>query len=243
MYRKIRTGIKELSMNRAIFMFFIVYGLLNLNPLHAQQDRKYARQGNRQYNTGKYTDSETLYRKAMENRKESFEWAFNTADALYKQGKYEDAARQFEGLTERKISDKQMAGVYHNLGNSLLQAQKLPESIEAYKNALRRNPDDLETKYNLAYAMNLLQQQQNKQQNQGSKDKNKNKEENNQDKDQKKDQDKNQQKQDNMEQQKTGMSREDAKRLLDALQNDEKKVLEKLNKQQAKSKKLSTKDW
>jgi Ca-activated chloride channel homolog len=234
----------ELKMNRAFFQVFFLIALLNGNLLYAQQDRKYVRQGNKEYSNSKYSDSETLYRKALESNKDSYEWAFNTGDALYKQGKFEDAAKQFEALTERKLTDKQMASVYHNLGNSFLQAQKLPESIDAYKNALRKNPSDMETKYNLAYAMNLLQQQKNQQGNKDNKDnKDKNKDNKKQDKDQNKDQDKDQKNQQNKEQQKQAMSREDAKRLLDALQNDEKQVLDKLKKQQVKSKKVSTKDW
>ena len=236
--------------------------LLSLLSGYAQQANKLIREGNRQYNDKKFNESETSYRKALEKKKEAFEPSFNIGDALYKQGKYAEAANQFEGITEHKLKDKDLAQVYHNLGNSLLNDKKYKESIEAYKNALRKAPDDKETKYNLSYALKMMQQQQQQQQkNKDNKDKDKNKDQDkkNQDKkdqdkkDQNKDQKKDQNKKDQdkkddkgqqQQQQKQGISKEDSKRILESLQNDEKHLLEKLKRQQAvKSKKTTSKDW
>jgi len=247
-----------ISLKKYILVSFLVLLML---PGKSQQANKYIREGNRQYNNKKFNESETSYRKALEKKKEAFEPSFNIGDALYKQGKFSEAANQFESITEHKLSDKDLAQVYHNLGNSFLNDKKYKESIEAYKNALRKAPDDKETKYNLSYAMKMLQQQQQQQQkdknDNKNKDKNKDKDKNKKDqdkkdqdkkdqnKDQKKDQDKKDDKsQQQQQQQKQGISKEDAQRILQSLQNDEKKLMEKVKREQAvKSKKTTSKDW
>ena len=180
-------------------MFLIISGSLN-----AQTDKKYIRKGNREYEKNKYPESEILYRKAIDKNKQSPDAVFNIGDALYKQNKFEDAGKQFvENANENDDKNKKSAGLY-NLGNSLLKANKLQESIEAYKNSLKLHPDNIEAKYNLAYAQDLLKKQQEQQKQQQDKNKqdkdNKDKKDNkNQDKnkeDQNKDQNKDQDKQD-----------------------------------------------
>ncbi len=241
----------------------------------AQQERKHIRQGNRDYekatidsvttDTVKYQDAEVDYRKALDKDPNNWDASYNLANALYKQAKYEDATKQFQAVSALESGDKlKTAMAYHNLGNSFLQASKLEEAIEAYKNSLRQNPKDLETKYNLSWAQNKLkeQQQENQDQNkdQDKKDQDKkdqeqenkdqqkqdqeqdqNKEEQQQNQQQKQDQ----QQQDQQQQQpKDQISKEDAMRILEALQNDEKEVQDKVQKQKAKPKKRNTeKDW
>jgi Ca-activated chloride channel homolog len=226
--------------------------ILSQSPVHAQSDKKYIRQGNREYDKNKFADSEILYRKAIDKNKGSPEAVFNTGDALYKQKKFDDAGRQFlENITMNDDRLKKSAGLY-NLGNSLLMSNKVKESIEAYKESLKLRPGNKEAKYNLAYAQDLLKQQQQQQQQQQNK--------NNQDKDsKKKEQDKNQDKnQDNkqndqnnkqdqqqkQQQQEQSISREDADRLLNALANDEKNVQEKVKLAKASKTKIKTlKNW
>jgi len=160
------------------------------------------------------------------------------------------------------------AGAYHNLGNSLLETKKYDESIEAYKKALLNNPKDDATRYNLSYAQEMLkkqqqqnkQNQQNNQNNQQNKDKNKsdknnqdkkNQDKNNQDKDkqnqnnnpnqQNKDQDK--QNQQNKPQP-NDVSKEDAQRMLDALNNQEQGTQDKLKNKKVKAGQARIeKDW
>ena len=195
--------------------------------------RSLVREGNRQYNTGKSEDAEKSYRRALDVNEKSNLATFNLGNALYRQQKFEEAAKEFEstasGMTDK--TDKALA--YHNLGNSFLQQQKLKESIEAYKQALRNNPNDPDTKYNLSYALNLLkEQEQQQQQNQDNKDDQDNKDQNdqqNQDQDQQQDQ-KNDEKQ--QEQQQQQISPEDAQRILDAIAQEEKELQEKLQKQE-----------
>ncbi len=122
--------------------------------------RSLMREGNRQYEADKPVDAETSYRRALDVDEKSNKATFNLGDALYRQKKYDEAGRQFEKAASETTDKIDKSRAYHNLGNSYLQQQKLKEGIEAYKQALRNNPNDADTKYNLSYALNLLKQQQ-----------------------------------------------------------------------------------
>jgi len=219
------------------------------------QQKKYIHKGNELYKDHKYKDAEEDYRKAVDAKKPDTAGSFNLGDALYKQNKFADASSAFDKLASSSHNKELAAAAYHNMGNSLLENKKLEESIDAYKKALLANPKDDETRYNLAYAQEKLkkQQQQNKQnqnnknqQNQQNKD-NKDKNDKNKDnKDQnKQNQDKqNQEKKDQQQQQPNQISKEDAERMLDALNNQEKQTQDKLkNKKFQGTKKNITKDW
>jgi len=138
---------------------------------------------------------------------------------------------------------KKSAGLY-NLGNSLLKANKLKESIDAYKGSLRLDPKNPEAKYNLAYAQDLLRQQQqqqkqNQQQQQDNKDQNKD-----QNKEKEQDQNKDQNQQQQQQQDNQAISKEDAERILNALENDEKNVQEKVKLAKAERERVrSAKNW
>jgi len=125
----------------------------------AQKERSYVREGNILFYEDKFPDAEASYKKALEKNQKMDEGIFNLGDALYRQERWEDAADQFKTIAETSNDKNHQSYGYHNLGNSLLRDQKVEESIEAYKNALRINPNDLETKYNLAYAQSLLKEQ------------------------------------------------------------------------------------
>ena len=215
----------------------------------SQKERKFIREGNRNYDKEKYAHSEVSYRKAIENQPNSFKASFNLGDALYKQEKYEDAADQFQVLGYTEKDKLELAKVYHNLGNSFLELDSLKESIEAYKNALRNNPNDMETKYNLAYAQQKLKEQQQNQCNKQNQDQEKQDEQDNKDKNQdnqqEQDEQKNQQEKKQQQQpQENKISKEDAQRLLDALENDEKEVQKRLKKAKAQAHKVVIeKDW
>ncbi len=223
----------------------------------AQSDKKYIRQGNREYSKKEYSNSEVSYRKAADKNKMSPNAVFNIGDALYKQKKYDDAGKQFMESTSQNEDKVKKAEGYYNLGNSLLKSNKVQESINAYENSLRLDPGNMEAKYNLAYAQDLLriqkQEQQQQQQQKNNKDNKDNKEkqqqqdnqkDNNkqQQNNQKNDQDKmNPKNQQNQQQQ---ISKEDAERLLNALANDEKKVEEKVKLAKAAKEKVRTvKNW
>ena len=240
--------IKDLKLSRPLMVFFMLWYSCSL---FSQADRKFIRQGNREYEKEKYSESEISYRRAIDKNKSSSDAVFNSGDALYRQKKFEDAGKQFiESHRMNEDKDKKSTSLY-NLGNSLLMADKLTESIDAYKNSLKLNPGNMEAKYNLAYAQDLLkkqeQQQQQQQQNKDNQDQNKDQEKQ---KDKNKDQDqqqKDQQKQDEnrqQQQQQQEMSKEDAERLLNAIANDEKNVQEKVKLAKAAKARVKTlKNW
>jgi len=214
----------------------------------SQADRKYIRQGNREYSKDKYSESEISYRRALDVNKESADAVFNSGDALYKLNKYEDAGRQFAKNHDMNDGPLKKSASLYNLGNSLLMADKVKESIDAYKGSLKLDPDNMEAKYNLAYAQDLLKQQEQQQQQQQEKqngDQNQDKQDK-QEKQEKQEnsdnkQDENQQKEQPQQQ---GISKEDAERLLNALANDEKNVQEKVKLAKAlKAKTITEKNW
>jgi len=158
--------------------------------------------------------------------------------------------------------------VYHNMGNSLLEAGQYGPSIEAYKESLRLNPGDMDTKYNLAYAKQKLQEQQQQQQQQQQNQQEKDQQQQDQQQDQEQQQQdqqqpdqqdqqqpdqQDQQQQDQQEQQEQDqqqqaqplqISREDAERMLNAIQQQENEVKEKVDKKKAAVAKVKTeKDW
>ena len=245
-----------------------------------QNERKFVRNGNKlfmeavkdtsQIDTVRFSNAETEYRKALNEKPTDLKWNYNLADAMYKQQRFEESAGKFEELGEKLELPEEKARAYHNLGNSHLMQQKLDESIEAYKKALRQNPSDLDTKYNLAYAQQLKkkQEEQEKQDQDQDKDKDKdkdkeqdeqNKDNQDQNKDQNKDeqnqqdkkdqnqqQNKDQQNQEQQEQQQQSkISKQDAEQLLQALQNDERDIQDKVKKAKAaKAKKTKVeKEW
>lgn len=226
----------------------------------SQQEKKFIKEGNKQYDAKNYSEAEKNYSRGLNKNKDSYKSSFNLGDAYYQQGKYEEAAEQFQSLTHRASSKDTLSKAYHNLGNSLMQSKKYQEGLDAYKNALKNNPNDEDTRYNLAYAQQMLKQQQQQQQ-KDDKDKKDNKDKDNKDKKDnkdnkdkdKKDKDKKDEKQkedkdkENKEKEKPKqdqISKEDAKRLLDALQNDEKNLQDKMKKGKTKGMKVEIeKDW
>lgn len=210
----------------------------------AQQERKFIRKGNKLFEKEDYQQSEIQYRKAIDKDKNSYSGLFNIGDALYKQEKYEDATKQFSDLAEKQMSKEDKSKLNYNIGNSLLKNQKLQESIEAYKEALRNNPNDMDAKHNLVYAQRMMQQQQQQQQQDQQNKDDQNQDQNKDQPQQQPKQDQQNQDQQQQQQQQPKISKEDAERLLQALANDEKKTQEKLKDEKAKAAKVRVvKEW
>ncbi|MDD4213636.1 MAG: tetratricopeptide repeat protein [Bacteroidales bacterium] len=199
-----------------------------ISPLLAQKAVKELREGNKLYDKKDYKTAEINFRKALEKNNNYYKAIFNLGDAMYKQGKYEEAEKIFQNLAESEIPKDVVAKSYHNLGNTQLMQKKYQEGIESYKNALRINSKDMDTKYNLEYAKRMIQQQQQQQQ-QSQQNQNQ----------------KQEQKQDNTQQNKQQqISKQDAERMLNALQNKEKNLREKMDKELLKNQNYKTeKDW
>lgn len=212
--------------------FFCVMSVL------AQKENNDVRTGNKRYDAAKFTEAEIEYRRALQANNKSFEANFNLGNALFKQEKFADAMEQFQKSAAMELKDKaKIAATYHNLGNALLAEKKIEQSIEAYKAALKANPHDDGTRYNLAYAQALLKKQdQNEDQ---KKDQNKD-----QNKDQDKEKEQDQKPDDQQKQpQQPQMSKEQAEQMLQALMQDEKNTKEKAQQQQVGSKRSADKDW
>jgi len=234
--------------------------------VQAQQDKKSILQGNEYYRQQQYDEAAAAYQRSLGGSVESVVGNFNLGAAWYKQKKLDDAIQQFTDIAGSATDKTLKAKAYHNLGNALLESQKLEESIEAYKKSLLNNPKDDETRYNLAYAQEKLKQQQqqnnpdqNKQDqnkdNQDQKDKDQeNKDNKGQDNDNKDQGDKDQQNKDNQDQDNKGendqqqpqpgqLSKKDAERLLEAMNQEEKNTQEKLKKKKGTGQGKVVKQW
>jgi len=212
----------------------------------AQNEKSLVRKGNRDYKKGDFSEAELQYRKSIEKNNKTQEGKFNLGDALYKQGKYDEAAGTFQNLSNEKPDKDLKAKSFYNQGNALLKAEKYQESANAYKESLKINPNDEDARYNYVYALSKLRQQQQQQQQQDknkkdNKDKNKDQQKNQDKKDDKKT-DKNQQQNQNQQQkdqkdqkeqaQQPKISKEDAERMLQAVNNDEKELQKKMAKKE-----------
>lgn len=231
----------------------------------AQEERGLTRDGNKLFAKGKYPDAEAAYKKALEKKNNFPEAIFNLGDAIYKQKRYDDAIAQFELAAKTFKDPKQKAQAYHNLGNAQLDKEEYEKAVDAYKQALKLNPADRDTRYNLAYAnAKLRKEQQQNQQNKNNKNNKDNKDQNKDNKDQdKKDQqgkgdkdkkdnkdqkDKDQQGKGDKDQKKPGeqpkLTKEQAEKLLEALKAEEQKAQDKMQKKAAKPADVQIeKDW
>ena len=232
--------------------FYILSLLLVASAVQvfAQQktDRDYLRSGNKLYNDSLFIKAEVDYRKALEINPKSTDAMFNLANALLMQQKAKEAMEQYESVSKIEKDKDKLAQIYHNMGVILQSSKQLPQCIEAYKESLRNNPKDNETRYNLALAQKQLKDQQQNQQNQDQQQQQQQKQEEekqdqNKDQQEQEQKDQQQQNQQQLQQNKNEMSKENAQQLLNAVMQDEKNVQDKVKKQlQIQGKKLE-KDW
>ena len=264
---------------KAISYLFLLFSCCMVLPATAQDDildkiqpkePSFVRRGNEAFKDEAFSEAEVYYKKALTHDANSHRGNFNLGDALFEQERFEDAAQQFDlaaNLAEDKLSK---ARAYHNMGNSYTQLGDFEKAVDAYKNALRNNPKDEDTRYNLAYALQKLKQQQQEQQDKDQENKDEEKQDENEEnkedqekKDQKEDQEKkeDEQKNDQEQQDEKGesedqqtpkqgemkemkMSKEQIDQILEMLRQEEDKLQEKLQKQKVKGKKVRVeKDW
>lgn len=245
---------------------FIIITLLTFScAVSAQASRHQLREGNRAYNKQRYEDSEVAYRRALERDSTDFRGQYNLANALYRQEKYTEAASHYQqALGSQDITKKQRAQALHNQGNSYLKAamqseqmQGLQQAVKSYQEALKLDPKNEDTRYNLAYARRLMQQQQqqqNQQQNQNQQDQNQQDKQQHQQQDQQQQDQQNQQQQQpqqqdrqqqqQQQQQPQDRKREDAERMLEAVKNNERQTLREKNRlDQPVRVQKTDKDW
>lgn len=205
----------------------------------SQSDRQHIRNGNKAYRNNTFSKAETEYRKSIAKNSDNAIAQYNLGCAMMQQGNDSVAIAQFEKAAKMDKNSLNRAMAYHNMGYVLQKRQNYSDAIKAYQNALRNNPDDADSRYNLVMCQKLLkkqqQQQQQKQQqqkqqdkNSKNKDKNKDKKENN--KNRKPDQNK--------------MDRQNAEQLLNAVMQKEKNTQDKLQRvQRQPSRKNLNKNW
>ena len=213
--------------------------LLVAGAATAQSDRQLVHKGNKQYRAGNYADAEVLYRKAIEKNNRNPQAVYNLGLALMKQQKDSAAVQQFMDAGKLETNPLRRALSYHNAG-VICQGKKMyGEAIDVYKEALRNNPADDETRYNLALCKRQQKQQQQNQQQQKQDQKQDQKQ--NQKQEEKKEEQKQQQQQQKQEQQ---MSRENAEQMLNAAMQEEKQTQQRMKKaQQQQNRRKLDKNW
>lgn len=191
---------------------------------NAQSDRQHIRNGNRPYHEQKFEQAEVEYRKALGKNSANPQAHYNLGCALMAQQKDSAAIKQYETAGKMEKTPKRRAMVYHNIGVVCQQHQLYQQAIAAYEESLRNNPNDNETRYNLALCKRLLKNnpQNNQKKNNKDKDKKNNKDQNNKDQNQK-----NQDKQ-NQDKQQEQMSKDNAEQLLNAAMQQEQATQQRL---------------
>ena len=245
----------------------VIYLLLFLSvSAFAQKERSMARKGNRFYADSAFAESEIAYRKALDVNANLREAQFNLANAAIRQEKFDEAVEQLEVLASTSEDKMERGEIYHNMGNAYLgkyqtslqdqekaksAGEELDKSITSFKQSLRNNPSDDETRYNLAVAQKLKeegppQQQEQEQQDKDKQDQDKDKDKEQQDKEQQqKDQEQQQKDQQQEQQQPDKISKEDAEKILNAMMQEEKELQEDQKEKQkanVRSRRVE-KDW
>jgi len=217
--------------------------------------------GNDMYKKGDFKKALEFYNQAGIEKPDLPEIRYNLGNSLHQQKEWERALQNYQKALQG-TPDMNQAQIYYNLGNTFYRLDKYPEAIEAYKKCLEINPNDEDAKYNLEYTKKKLQEKKNQQKQPQSKNQqNKDKPKQNQqaqapdDKNQKKNpQNREEQKQNPQppEQQNQqqlaqkppgGMSKEEADRILDALQDKERDNKKKNRKIFKTPKSFTGKDW
>ena len=237
----------------------LVFILLSLTT--QAQTNNYILQGNKLYDQQKYKEAADDYAKAVAKDPNNTSGLFNLSNSLYQQKKYDDSRKVMTETAKLSKDKPSAAAANYNIGNTYMSQQKWEDAVSSYKQTLRNNPQDVDAKYNLSYAEQMLKKQQQQQQkndknkqdkkdqkdqkdkkDEKKDDKDKNKDKNDKkDQDQKDDQNKDQQPQ-KPESQPSKLSKQQADQLLDALQQEEKKLQDKMKKEKGNVVKMQ-KDW
>jgi tetratricopeptide (TPR) repeat protein len=245
----------------------LLYSFLLLSlVIQAQEKDKDLPKGNDSFVEKKYADAEADYRVSESKNPKKTIASYNLGNAIYKQNQSEEAKYHYAKAIKTAKTRTEKHQAFHNLGNTLMKAKDYANAVEAYKNALRNNPADEETRYNYALAKEYLKNNPPKKEGDKNQDKKDDKKDKNQDKNDKdkqddkkdgkdkdkdkKEGDKDKDKQDNKDQngqpkpQPGGISKQRVENLLDAVNNEEKKVQDKVNKQKVQvNPKKAEKDW
>ncbi len=226
-----------------------------------RSDRSFVRKGNRMFQDSLFIKAEENYLKALDMNPELSEGYFNLGNAYTAQQKPNEAIEQYRKMSnilegkKKELMDnpsasgkeldqckQDLAKTYHNTGVVYHMSEQYDKAVEAYKQALRNNPQDDETRYNMILAQRMLQEQQQQQQQQQQEQQEQQQEQEQQQQEQ---QEQQQQEQQQQQQQEQDMSQENAEQILEAAMQDEKDVQERVQEQlmKAQPKKPLEKDW
>ncbi|MEW5677414.1 tetratricopeptide repeat protein [Flavobacterium enshiense] len=248
-------------MKQFVHYMFLLFSV----TLLAQEKDKNLPKGNRQFEEKNYAEAEVEYRKSQFKNPKAALSSYNLGNAIYRQNQPGEAKFSYSRAISEAKTKPERHKAFHNLGNTLMAEKNYQEAVEAYKNALRNNPSDDQTRYNYALAKQKLKESPPKN-NKDDKDKNKDQDKNqnqknqqdqkNQDKDKqdqkdqqnkpdesKKDQKENQNKE-QPKPQPSGATKQRMESMLDALNNEEKKIQDRIKGKEVKgSPKRVEKDW
>jgi len=152
-------------------IFFLTAYIIGVLTLTAQEGEviNHIFEGNQQAESKEFNEAEMAYRRALSKAPEKPEALYNLGNTHFEEQDFDEAKQRYfqtQKFTENKFSKQQ---AFHNLGNVFMKQKDYAKAVEAYKNALRNNPEDEETRYNYALAKELLKKEQD-QQNQDQQD-------------------------------------------------------------------------
>lgn len=229
-------------MNR--FFSIVLCVLLSGASLFAQEDKKDVRRGNKDYRKSNFKEAEIDYRKALLKDSTSFAAIYDLANALYSQKDYEGAANTLEKLSKSAPESQYADRYYFNKGNVSLQKKDYKTAVDDFKQALLREPGDLQAKESYIYAKKMLENQENG--GEGEPNKDQQNQDQNQDQNQNQDQQPSDGQQDKQEgegqAQQQQISAQQAQQILKAIQAKEKETQEKVEKAKAQNEKSRQKD-
>lgn len=246
------------------YISIILLGLLSWQ-LVAQNEHQDLITANQIYEKGDYETASKSYLDILNTNINSLKGNYNLGNTLYQREKYEEAIPYFQKAAEETKDKVVRSNAYHNLGNSYLKGEKYKEAVESYMQALRDNPENYDTKNNLALAQRIIRQQQEQKKQQQQQQQQQEQDPNNDNKDQKQEQ---QQEQENQEEKKDEnkqnpedkdqpinndpkeengkpdeLSNDEVERLMQIIENEDKKVQEKLMKKARGKHPKPEKDW
>ena len=248
---------------KKILLFFLMTAFVS-GACAQRSDRSYVRKGNRMFEDSLFIKAEENYLKAVDLNPDLYEGNYNLGNAYTAQQKPNEAIEQYRKTSNvlearkkelmenpqsnSKDLDKckdELAKTYHNTGVVYHMCQQYDKAVEAYKQALRNNPKDDETRYNLILAQRMLDQQQQDQENQQDQQDQQQQQEQEQQEQQQDQQEQQEEEQQQQQEQPEEMSQENAEQILEAAMQDEKDVQERVQEQllKAQPKKPLDKDW
>nr|WP_315254197.1 tetratricopeptide repeat protein [uncultured Flavobacterium sp.] len=248
--------------NRIIYLLLLFLTF----AANAQEKDKVLPEANEEYTAKKFVDAEANYRISHSKFPNRTVASYNLGNSIYRQNQFSESKFAYANALKNLKTRSQKHKAFHNLGNVFMKEKNYTQAVEAYKNALRNNPEDEETRYNYALAKKMLKDNpppkddKNKDKNKDKdKDKDKDKKDDKKDQD-KKDQDKKDDKKDGDKDKKDdgkptddqgqpkpkpgGIPKQRIENLLDAVNNEEKKIQDKVNANKVKGSPVKTeKDW